>query len=119
MIPPRCPTSRPAQICWSGATPAATCRPMSLFRSSECSGAGMPDPAAQLLAAADDATLLDAVAAVGGFHRALHTLFDYGLECQRAGDLDGIAKVIDTCDRIEVLARCAGPQAVPGPASRG
>jgi len=65
----------------------------------------MPDPIDLLLAAADEDALRGAVAAAGGFHRALHTLFDCGLECQRIGDLEGIAAVIEICDRIEVLAR--------------
>jgi len=69
----------------------------------------MSDPIDLLLAATDDAVLLDAVAAAGGFHRALHALFDYGLECQHDGRLEGIAAVIEICDRIETLARHTGP----------
>jgi hypothetical protein len=70
---------------------------------------GMPSAVTQLLAATNDDTLREAVATAGGFHRALHALSDRGIECQRDRDLEGIAAVIEICDRIEVLARCARP----------
>jgi hypothetical protein len=73
------------------------------------SGACMSDPINPLLTAADEIALRDAVAAVGGFHRAIDLLFDEALRLQNTGGGENdIRTLVAISDRIETLARYAG-----------